>query len=504
MSYKNQEEKYFFSVYLNLARLNAYLTLSHITKLLGKKPSPKEESLVTMPIIEALNGIDQLLLQKSQRLILKHFPFFKAIVEKEKSKATDENKLLYDVCKLFFHFLNEWRNFYTHYNHAPVNFQDDAEKENFFKYLDFIFDASLRKGKERFTWDEKNLKRFRYKSGYDKVKKLPKENPDFQYQFHKNNDLTEKGFIYFVCMFLERKDSADLINALAAVYNFQKTEESIFREIYSIYAIRIPHHRVESTDSMLTLGLDILNELKRFPKSLYEILRKSEKETFIENIKDEGQNETNFKRFNERFPYFALNFIDELKLFKDYRFHVKLGKYYFQFYDKNTVDGEIRKRDLSVNLKTFGRINEVNDVRKKDWKDLIWDDNEGETPTPPKEYAKKYITNSFPRYILESNQIGLKKVPNVSLPELNDKKTRCLAPDCYLSVFELPALIFYGLLLNKNREAEAIMTFLPIELVIVKFISSVKKFFKHFHGGKSNYLFLKNKFPIRCPILQLI
>jgi|GEM_PF-3409064 len=483
-NWKNHDEKWFFAIYLNLARQNAYLTLSHIANLLGEVPCD-EENLCEMPIIEALNGNDQSLLQKSERLILKHFPFFAPIIETERNIALKNNKpfsekegtkLLYNLCKSFFQLLNDWRNFYTHYDYAVMRFRNDEERDNFFKYLDFIFDTSLRMGKERFKWEENELSCFRRLEGKDRITRRPKENPNFLYHFEREKKLTEKGFVFFVSLFLEKKDSIDLINHVKQHFN------DIFRDFFAIYSIRIPQHRVESTDSTLALGLDILNELKRFPKPVFELLQKKDKISFISNIKESDQNESNFIRMNNRFAFFALNFIDELKLFPQFRFHIKLGRYFYKFYDKKTIDGETRKRNLSVGLKTFARLNEVNSAKKEQWDNLIWDEAKEKLPTPPKNFAQKYITNAFPRYHLNANQIALKKVgDNIHLPELDDGKTHCDVPDCFLSAYELPALVFYGLILGQKNTVDG---FAAAEKIIDSHIKNFRKLFSDIHTGE--------------------
>ena len=122
------------------------------------------------------------------------------------------------------------------------------------------------------------------------------------------------------------------------------------------------------------LALDMLNDLKKCPKELFELLSKEKQQKFREkdapDDTEDGQ-ETLMRRYSDRFPYFAIRYCDENEVFENLRFHIDLGKYYFKFYEKQTIDGGTYQRALDKRLKTFGRIKEVKSKVKQEWDEII-------------------------------------------------------------------------------------------------------------------------------------
>jgi CRISPR/Cas system CMR-associated protein Cmr5 small subunit len=202
---------------------------------------------------------------------------------------------------------------------------------------------------------------------------------------------------------------------------------------------------VTSDDDEAGLSLDILNEIRKCPKELFDLLPKEKQKDFrVQGTTDEGEEtvETLMRRYSDRFPYFALRFCDDREVFEHIRFHIDLGRYYFDFYDKKTIDGGLYPRSLDKQLKTFGRIRDVRKEVERQWDGILKSPGErDEDSTDP------YKARTTPHYHIVDNQIGFVLNPKIGLPDISkpDGRITLCGPDAWLSVYELPGMLFYGL-----------------------------------------------------------
>ena len=320
---------------------------------------------------------------------------------------------------------------------------------------------------------------------------------------------------------LSKPDDNSKFNELRANQEYwqQSPENDIIREMLSIYRIRIPRgNRLDKQDNQTTVALDMLNELCRCPRPVYDVLTPKGQKAF-EDVVDRETGGTPAKvdriRYKDRFPYLALRAIDEANLLPDIRFQVQLGYYRFAFYDKQCIDGKSLLRRLGNTVNGFGKLSAIEAKRKLDWSP----EEEGESQVPNKlqrkEYAKTqledgkteldllrpvedvvgnepYITDSAAFYNIHNNRIGLywekkgegNKLNNEDVlvfPTLNavdnggngyrkavvkDQQ----APLCSLSVRDLPALLFLSYLYGHSGSIA--------ENVIIKKYDGLKKFFE--------------------------
>ena len=85
----------YFSAYLNMARHNAYLILSHISdKLKPKKTNTPEDALYSAYALEVLkNGKEPDITAKSIKMLNEHFPFLKVMFDNDiKTENPKESK----------------------------------------------------------------------------------------------------------------------------------------------------------------------------------------------------------------------------------------------------------------------------------------------------------------------------------------------------------------------------------------------------------------------------
>lgn len=446
-----QTDKPFWGVYFNQARLNAYITLCHISELLGEK-TVDEDSLFVMPVLRHLDSQKDML--KSPRVfefIDKHFPMLSVIyagVTKEegideKIDASNRSKKYKEIMTCLLKALSQFRNENCH---AATKKEEgnNSEIKTLLRYLNLCFDAAVSKVKIDRKLDEKEVIHLRRK--IQNKDKQAVDNPAFFYHFRDENEwLTEKGLAFLASLFLEKRDIFLFLRQLTGFCRDDMPGYKATLESYCCYRIRVPKPVVVSDDDEAGLSLDMLNELKKCPGELFELLSKDKQKEFrVQEITENGDEsaEILMRRYSDRFPYFALRFCDDREVFQRIRFHVDLGRYYFDFYDKTTIDGGIYPRSLDKQLKTFGRIRDVREDVERQWGDILKSPGErDEDSTGP------YKARTTPHYHIVDNQIGFVLNPQVGLPDISkpDGRITLRGPDAWLSVYELPGLLFYGL-----------------------------------------------------------
>lgn len=207
--------------------------------------------------------------------------------------------------------------------------------------------------------------------------------------------------------------------------------------------------RLDCNKPDIALGLDMINELHRCPKALYETLSADNQKLFRKSFDDQSFQDVLMIRHTDRFPYFAMRYIDDRKVFGNIRFLCNLGKYRYKFYMKRCIDnGQSRVRSLQKELNGFGRYQELESLRTGKWKCLI---RPFENYCADTADTKPYITDVHTHYVINGNRIGL----SVSLtsdgtgdyfPTIDEDTVNSKASDAWLSTFELPAIIFLHLL----------------------------------------------------------
>ena len=261
--------------------------------------------------------------------------------------------------------------------------------------------------------------------------------------------------------------------------------------------------RVDSESTQGTLIMDVMNELRRCPRELYDTFGEKGKASFEhdanlpgEALNDDGSavdnNIENGKvklvRHVDRFPQLALRMIDEMKLFNDVRFQLRLGNYRFNFYDKTCVDGTPAVRAWQKEINGYGRWQEVERERKIRWNSLfqkrvdelteqVYGEAVLQQPVPDTADTTPYITDYRTAYNIHANRIGMRwnLAPDADgkklyIPDLKtevvDGKNRAPvsmpAPMCTMSVYDLPAMLFYqhlrDLLTDKNINVRDVPT----------------------------------------------
>ena len=465
-------DKHFWAAFLNLARHNVYITVNHINKILEEDEINRDGYENTLENswneIKDINKKDRL-----SKLIIKHFPFLEAATyrqnptdtTKQKEEKQAEAQSLESLKKSFFVFiykLRDLRNHYSHYKHSKSlerpKFEEDLQNKMY-----NIFDVSIHFVKE----DYKHNTDINPKKDFKHLDR--KRKGKFHYSFADNEgNITESGLLFFVSLFLEKKDAIWVQKKLEGFKCSNESYQKMTNEVFCRSRMLLPKLRLESTQTQDWILLDMLNELIRCPKSLYERLQGVNRKKFYVSFdpadEDYDAEQEPFKntlvRHQDRFPYFALRYFDYNEIFTNLRFQIDLGTYHFSIY-KKLIGGQKEDRHLTHKLYGFERIQEFDKQNRPDeWKAIV-KDSDTFKKKEEKEEEKPYISETTPHYHLENKKIGIAFKnhniwPSTQTELTNNKRKKynlgtSIKAEAFLSVHELLPMMFYYLLLKTEN-----------------------------------------------------
>ena len=491
-----ESDPQYFGVFANMARHNVFKIFHEISERTKLPLPPNEGGLSSCPVMKALDpsiSYDELRNSGMPEInrpdkcmhiisLLNHYFRFLPLLNQTLDAGNPDPGQYHKIMCLFLDQLDAVRNQYTHAISKRVSFNDELITK-----LEFIFDGGLPAIKERFQMDENMMNHLRRYKGLNKKGDKPKDNHAFKYAFYKNHGISEDGLAFFICLFLEPEYSYLFLKRLK---DFKEGSNQILKstlEAYTISRCKLPENKLQSTgDDKTALLLDMLNELQRCPKELFDKLSPQDQKKF-QTTSDENEEEESEEgiqalliRKKNRFPYFALRYIDHTNMFKKLRFQIDIGNYCYHSYDANMDDQKILRR-WEKKLLTFGRLHEIGEKAKQKWKTLIRDPAKINDATPA-----PFIVQTQAHYHFtggEGKLIGLKDSSEdgfVELPELESGEhahVKTQEVDYYLSTDELPGLLLYNYFIElyKGRAAEE---------VIISFKKRVNNFFDEFIKGK--------------------
>lgn len=463
-------------------------------------------------------------------IFLNRIPSFTAHKNKNGSTIILKDFLKDFLCGLYKTLLN-YRNYYTHFEHDDVAVEHPLIAE-FLEYILFnsvsrikddrvktkaVKDKLLSKYKDdyntiieyknKWTWDKnKELKeegktRFRKinnntEDGYNYVlnsifrrfiddsTKAPKLQLDEKCST--DDGLTKAGFIQFLALFLNKRQVSLLFdNITYTKYTDTQLQRIITRWIYTYESYRDISYLFKSEYDKHALLLQMVSELTKCPKNLYPYLSEKDKDNFLEDIniyfkesaklfEDDAlvSHEVTTKRYEDKFPYFAIRFLDEFANFPTLRFQVNMGKFNHDSREKEFIStGKKTERLILENLTVFENLSEA--TKKKN---LYFEKSDFKEKTD-KESNYKDVSDSIevsdwveyprPKYQFNKNTIGIwldcdglgnydespkrenKKPTKHDILDKIELKDSFKKPIAFLSLHELPALL-YCLLIEKK------------------------------------------------------
>ncbi len=500
----------YFGGYLNMARHNVYLINNDIAKRFEIKGIPEEDdirkSFLTRKLTNKGNHIFSHLVRFMP--IVKVFDPEKLPKEETKdwaahiAKEKNFDKMATEL-SFCFKELNEFRNDYSHYYSTLNGVSRKIVISNDLKnFINTNYKRAIEYTKKRFqnVFMEKH-----FELAISLSDSLTKE-----------NEITERGLVFFSCMFLDRENAFQFINKIIGFKGTHTQDFKATREVFSAFCVRLPHDRFISDDPKQAFALDMFNELDKCPKDLFYALTDEDKIEFLptissieEDFEDYSENMAKRIRNKSRFKYFAIKYLDNSQFADKILFHINLGKYQIDKYKKrhNNKDEE---RPIIENAKGFGRLDKFVFHRTTDSINIEDIRDEAQKFSENRIKNKIETDNSefeqfAPHYNIEQNKIGFRFFEGrgskdtvlypklVKVNKLENKarfNLKQISPNAFISVHELKKIVLLDII-DKGKAEQIIGNFIKLnkKILDIDFIEEVKdklqfdeKFYKQFRG----------------------
>ena len=432
------KDKHFFAGYLNLANNNIDRVLKTYKVRFEVKANEKDNfSIIDNSITEKLSEPDYI--NRIEFLKL-HFP----VVGYLDLPATDDlfkNEIDKNLARRFYFkekfkvlvkAIDSLRNFYTHYYHKSLPFNEVlfALVDNIF--LQVILDVKRQKKKNDHTREllKQSLKEeldilyqfkkqdLENKKAQGKRVNLESEsihsgifNDAFFHLLYKKDNLnsyyksaitdvesmensisiSQNGLLFLLGMFLSKRESEDLRARVKGFKgkvikdkpDFPSIQNNSLRFmathwVFSYLAYKGIKKKLNTNFIKETLLIQIIDELSKVPSEVYDNLPFEKQQLFVEDINEfirEGNETLSLedsivihpvirKRYENKFNYFVLRYLDEFVDFPSLRFQIYLGNYVHDRRIKN-IDGTKFETDRIVKEKinVFSRLSEVSNLK---------------------------------------------------------------------------------------------------------------------------------------------
>lgn len=258
--------------------------------------------------------------------------------------------------------------------------------------------------------------------------------------------------------------------------------------VFSVLTFKGLKHRITSAFSKETFMMQIVEELSKVPEQVYQVLSEDNQKTFLEDNNEYVSESSNDgetpsyvvhpvirKRYEDKFRYFAIRFLDEYANFPSLRFQIFAGQYVHDSRPKKIAGTTtVSERTIKERMNVFGRLSEVvklkNDYFKRNIEPSGWE----LFPNP----SYHWVENNIPVYINliskggkakdiqihrlqlhkklkprdhneeRKNRISKEKITN----EVFGKQVAWGIPTCMLSQNELMSILFEFLVNKKSGE----------------------------------------------------
>jgi 5'-deoxynucleotidase YfbR-like HD superfamily hydrolase len=460
-----QDDPQYFGGYLNMARHNIMTISNHIANRLGNgvKPLDDEEKIETSFLCD--KSTKKVNWNLAFDIGVRFLPIIKVFDFERLPKADQNFELNYgkdfismsDTLKNIFGEITEFRNDYSHYYSTAKGESRKIEiSETLAAFLQINFQRAIDYCKIRFNGVLQNED---YELASTKI------------LVDEENNITQFGLIFLISMFLEREQAFQFIGKISGLKGTQYSSFIATREVLMTFCVKLPHDRFVSDDRQQAFSLDIINELNKCPKVLYNVITEDarkqfkpkldeisklnlltnsspDSDEFIDNYDDYIEALTKRIRYNDRFSDFALKFIDEMNILPSWMFQINLGKLVLDKYPKR-LNGEEVERTVLVEPNAFGKLSSFDNQD-----DLLGKIRRGDDSV--------LFVQFSPYYNINNNKIGLalKKSHALVIAEPDTekqvkKRLKQPQPEAFLSLHELPKIILLEYL--KKGEAERLI-----------------------------------------------
>lgn len=241
--------------------------------------------------------------------------------------------------------------------------------------------------------------------------------------------ISQSGLLFLAGLFLKRKEVEDLKSRVKGFKGkiIKDGEENISglkymatHWIFSDLSYKQPKQTLTNDFDRETLLLQIIDELSKVPDDVYQAFSEETRNLFIEDINQylkEGNNDYTLeeaqvihpvirKRYDNKFNYFAIRYLDEFAGFKSLRFQVHLGNYIHDRRTKHISGTELQtERRIKERVKVFGRLSDAQRLKNDFFTDESHRDQElGWEILPNPSYV--FIENNIPIYFKVDNEVA--------------------------------------------------------------------------------------------------
>lgn len=342
-------------------------------------------------------------------------------------------------------------------------------------------------------------------------------------------DFSSRGLVFFLCLFLTKRQGEELRSRLKG---FKGKAANIFGNpsglknmathwTYSALALKSGKLKLSTDFHKESLLVQMVDELSKVPHEVYECLSEADKQEFLEDINEyirEGNADYTLaesrvvhpvirKRYEDKFNYFALRFLDEFRSFDTLRFQVCIGNY---VHDKRTkfIEGTQveTSRTIREKITICEKLSTVSSKKRKYW-ETSEDKSDWEFYPNP---FYNFVGNCIPIYIrlnkdykdlkpdlqelidgkkqavseITRMRASRKKLPKEQIAQIINKvkleksepPIGPRGPEAFLSLNELPALL-HAILVKKISEDD-------IEKMIVESIQQHRRTIINFEPGQ--------------------
>lgn len=202
--------------------------------------------------------------------------------------------------------------------------------------------------------------------------------------------ISSSGIIFLLSLFLNRKEIENLkANIKGYKGKVTKDEEPTLEKnsirfmtthrIFSFWHYKGLKNKIKTSENATkeTLLMQMIDELSKVPDVIYQNVSEDLKKSFIEDwneyYKDNEENKENLenskvvhpvirKRYEDKFNYFAIRFLDQFVDFPTLRFQVHLCNYLVDSRAKE-IGNVVTEREIKKKLFVFGKLQEVNQLK---------------------------------------------------------------------------------------------------------------------------------------------
>jgi hypothetical protein len=244
--------------------------------------------------------------------------------------------------------------------------------------------------------------------------------------------ISTSGIVFLLSLFLNKKEVANLKSNIKGFKGNVVTESCDLNEnsikfmtthrIYSMLAFKGLKRKIRTSEQgdKETLLMQMLDEMSKVPDCIYQNLNSKHQLKFVEDwneyFKDNAHSLIDAKvihpvirkRYEDKFNYFVLRFLDEYASFPTLRFQVYLGNYIHHVMPKQIGSSEIStERVIKEKITVYGRLSDLNKAKSDFFLRLSQDEDTSWEIFPNPSYLFPKEPESKEKRQLSSGKIGI-------------------------------------------------------------------------------------------------